>query len=126
MHGPDLHVRAILNANARRLRAGAGDPTTDAGFQQWRRRTERFGIFTLASSLDVGFEKALQAETPSEVWATAHDHFDDNKVAVGRYVAENCACPPSLGRLIRRIVHHLNRQGAGLSSLERRATPRVS
>jgi Overcoming lysogenization defect protein-like, TOPRIM domain/AAA domain, putative AbiEii toxin, Type IV TA system len=121
-HGPDLHVRAILNASARRLRAGATDPTTDAGFQRWRRRLERFGIFTLANSADAGFEQALQAETPVDVWASAHNRFDDNKVAVGRYVAENCVCSPSLERLMRRIVHHLNLQGAGLSRLEHRAT----
>jgi hypothetical protein len=125
-HGPDLHVRAILNASARRLKARAGDPTTDTGFQQWRRRLERFGIFTLANSADAGFEKALRAETPGDVWASAHDRFDDNKVAIGRYIAENCDCPPSLERLMRRILHHLNRQGAGLSSLEQRTMPRVT
>jgi hypothetical protein len=118
-HGPDLHVKAILNASAKRLKTRPPDPTTDAGFQKWRRHLERFGIFTLASTCDAGFEKALQADTHGDVWASAHDRFNDNKVAIGRSVAENCDCPPSLDRLVKRIVRHLNSQGADLSSLER-------
>jgi hypothetical protein len=112
-----------VNASARRLKSGAGDPTTDAGFQRWKRRLEHFGIFTLASSSDAGFEKALQGETPESIWVSAHDRFDDNKVAVGRYVAENYDWPPSLDRLVRRVVRYLNVQGAGLNWLERDATP---
>jgi hypothetical protein len=113
-HGPDTHMRAILSANARQLRVPAGDPTTEAGFQKWRSRLERFGIFTLASNAGAGFEKAVKTETTADVWASAHDRFDENKVAVGRFVAENCSCPPSLKRLTQRIVRHLNAKGAGL------------
>jgi len=123
-HKPDLYVQAILKASGKRLRAGIGDPTTDVGFRLWRRRVERFGIFTLASSSDAAFEKAVQAETPWHVWDSAHERFDSNNVAVGRYVAENCDCPPSLEHLMRRIVQYLNLHGAGLRTLQRRATPR--
>jgi len=92
-----------------------GDPDSDAQvFAQWRQNLEAYGIFTLASSADEGFERAIQPEIPPDRWELAETLFGSNKVARGRFIAENCPRPNKVTELIRRVIRHLHKQGVDI------------
>ncbi len=114
-HGPQDHISTILAACNQRLPANPGDPGRNAqDFTRWRQALEAFGIFTLASSASEGFEQAIRTEISSELWARAHAQFGSNranKVARGRFIAENSPCPQKVTELIRKVLCHLCKQG---------------
>ncbi len=107
-HGPQDHISKIL-ATCRRplpsIPGNPGDSTQD--FMQWRQILEADGIFTLASSADEGFERALWTEIKSELLADAEAQFGSNKVARGRFIAENSQCPEKVAELIQRVMSYL-------------------
>jgi hypothetical protein len=117
-HGPQDHISTILAACNQRLPANPGDPGRNAqDFARWRQALEAFGIFTLASSASEGFEQAIRTEISSELWARAHAQFGSNranKVARGRFIAENSPCPQKVAELIRRVLCHLCKQGVDI------------
>ncbi len=114
-HAPQDHISKIL-ATCRRplpsIPGNPGDSTQD--FMQWRQTLEACGIFTLASRADEGFERALQTEIPSDRWELAEMLFGSNKVARGRFIAENCPRPNKVTELIRRVMRHLHKQGVDI------------
>lgn len=107
-HGPQDHISKIL-ATCRRplpsIPGNPGDSTQD--FMQWRQILEADSIFTLASSADEGFERALRTEIKSELLADADAQFGSNKVARGRFIAENSQCPEKVAELIQRVMRCL-------------------
>ena len=114
-HGPQDHIRAILAVCNLCLLPISGDPGSDAQvFAQWRQNLEAYGIFTLASSAEEGFERAIQPEIPPDRWELAETLFGSNKVARGRFIAENCPCPNKVTELIRMVMCHLHKQGADI------------
>jgi hypothetical protein len=114
-HGPQDHISAILAVCNQTLPGIPGDPgSDDRSFAQWQQDLETCGIFTLASRADEGFEKAIQTEIPPELWTEAETKFNKNKVARGRFIAENCPCPNKVAELIQRVLSHLRKQGAGI------------
>ncbi len=114
-HGPEDHIRTLLAVCNQPLPSIPGNPGSDAqNFVQWREALETYGIFTLASSADEGFEGAVRSEIPPELWTLAEAEFDSNKVARGRFIAENHPCPKKVTELIRRAMCHLREQGADI------------
>ena len=119
-HSGDLHVKAVLQACGQTAPTAKGDPGGSADvFLAWRRTLEPFGIFTLAQSSDQAFEKAIAAEIPEELWKSARQHCGDNKVAVGRYIAEHHECPASVRAALRRMLEHLRDRGSSIRVPER-------
>ncbi len=114
--GPQVNINAILANCNQSLPPIPGDPGENAqDFAQWRQNLEAYGIFTLANSASEGFEKALQPEIPPDIWELAKTQFGSNKVARGRFIAENCACAPKkVTELIQRVLCHLHKQGAAI------------
>jgi hypothetical protein len=116
-YGAEHHVQVIMRAANKKPMHASGDPGIDSkAFARWRKRLEQRGVFTLASSADEAFERAIQAVTPDEVWQRARVQFNRNNVAVGRYVGEQCSCPAGVMRLLARIMKHLRQQGANLDA----------
>ncbi len=114
-HGPQDHIRAILAVCNLCLLPIPGDPGSDAQvFAQLRQNLEAYGIFTLASSAEEGFERAIQPEIPPDRWELAETLFGSNKVARGRFIAENCPRPNKVTELIRKVMCHLHKQGADI------------
>ncbi len=115
-HGPQDHISANLSVCAQTLPSIPGDPGSNVeNFVQWRQALEALGIFTLAGSADEGFEKAVRPEIPPELWTEAEEKFSKNKVALGRFIAENFPCPGNVAELIRKVLCHLQKQGASIS-----------
>ncbi len=113
--GPQGHISKILTVCNRRLPSISGDPGSKAqDFAQWRQALEAYGIFTLAGRANEGFEKALQTEIPPELWVSANEQFGSNKVARGRFIAENSPCPKKVTELIQRAMYRLGEQGANI------------
>jgi predicted ATP-dependent endonuclease of OLD family len=111
--GAQGQVSRILAVCNQSLPAIPGDPGTNVeNFEQWRQILETCGIFTLASNAYEGFEKAVQTEIPSELWTDAQTKFSKNKVAQGRFIAENSSCPGKVAELVQRVLRHLRKQGA--------------
>lgn len=118
-HGPQDHIRAILAVCNQPLPSIPGNPGSYAqNFVQWRQALETWGIFTLASGADEGFEVAVRSEIPPELWTRAEAEFDSNKVARGRFIAEHYPCPEKVAELIRRAICHLHEQDAGIHVLD--------
>jgi hypothetical protein len=114
-HGSQDHIRAILAVCNLCLLPIPGDPGSDAQvFAQVRQNLEAYGIFTLASGAIEGFERALQTEIKSELLDDADAQFGSNKVARGRFIAENSQCPEKVAEMIRKVTHHLHKQGADI------------
>jgi len=44
----------------------------------------------------------------------ADAQFGSNKVARGRFIAENSQCPEKVAEMIRKVTHHLHKQGADI------------
>lgn len=115
-HGPQDHISPILAVCNQTLPPIPGDPGSDEhSFAQWRQDLELCGIFTLASRADDGFEKAVQTEIPPELWVEAEMKFGKNKVARGRFIAENCPCPPKVATLLQSVLCHLHKQDTSIS-----------
>ncbi|HVB59720.1 MAG TPA: AAA family ATPase [Ktedonobacteraceae bacterium] len=115
LQGAQGQVSRILAVCNQSLPAVPGDPGNSVeNFEQWRQALETCGIFTLASSADEGFEKAVQTEIPSELWTDAKTKFDKNKVALGRFIAENSSCPGKVAERVRRVLCHLHKQDTGI------------
>ncbi len=113
--GPQVNINAILATSHQSLPPIPDDPGENAqDFAQWRQNLEAYGIFTLASSASEGFEKALQPEIPPDLWELAKTQFGSNKVARGRFIAENSPCPKTVAELIRRVLYYLRKQDAGI------------
>ena len=111
-HGHQDHITAILAACNQSPPTIPGDPGSNtSNFMQWRQSLESYGIFTLASTAAEGFEKALQSEIPSELWARAEEAFNSNKVAQSRFIAENSSCPQKIAELIQTVTHYLLSKG---------------
>jgi hypothetical protein len=113
--GPQVNISAILATSHQSLPSIPGDPGENTqDFAQWRQNLETYGIFTLASSAVEGFEKALQPEVPSDLWELAKTQFGSNKVARGRFIAENCPCPKTVAELIRKVLCYLRNQDTSI------------
>ncbi len=108
---PQGQVGRILAVCNQPLPSIPGDPGNNLqDFAQWRQMLETRGIFTLASDANEGFEKAVQTEVRSDLWSEAKTKFGKNKVAWGRFIAENCSCPKKVTELIRKVMCHLREQ----------------
>ena len=115
-HGPQDHINSILSVCNQTLPSIPGDPGSNVeSFVAWRQALEASGIFTLAGSTDEGFEKAVRPEVPPELWAEAEKKFNKNKVALGRFIAENFPCPGNVAELMRKVLCHLQKQDASIS-----------
>ncbi len=107
--GPQHNIRTILATCNQPLPPIPDDPEGNTqDFAQWRKSLEAYGIFTLASSASDGFEKALQPDIPPDRWELAKTLFGSNKVACGRFIAENCSCPIRVAELISRVLCYLS------------------
>ncbi len=116
LQGPQGQIGRILTACGRSLPSFPGDPGSNASdFKQWQQTLETDGIFTSASGADEGFEKAIQTEIPPKLWTHANTEFGANKVARGRFIAENCPCPTKVKEIIRRVLCHLQKQDASIT-----------
>ncbi len=114
-HGPQDHISKILVTCRRPLPSIPGNPgDSTQDFMQWRQVLEGCGIFTLASNANEGFEWAIQTEIPSDRWELAETLFGSNKVARGRFIAENSQCPEKVAELIQRVMRYLRGQGADI------------
>lgn len=114
-HGPSDHIRTILAVTQHSLPTVPGDPgAQEEDFTRWRAVLERYGIFSLANTAHDGFERAIQQEIDAALWRSAQEQFGSNKVARGRYIAENSACPERVEQLIRRMMLRLREQGADI------------
>lgn len=112
---PLNHIRDILAVCCQPLPSIPGDPGKNArDYAQWQHSLEACGVFTLARGAREGFEKTLQTEISVDVWAEAETKFGKNKVARGRYIAEECSCPKLVTELIQRVLCHLHRQDASI------------
>lgn len=112
---PLNHVDAILAACHHMLPSIPGNPGNNAkNFAQWRQSLEAYGIFSLARSANEGFEKAVRPEIPPELWTEAEKKFSKNKVALGRFIAENFPCPGNVEELMRKVLCHLHKQDANI------------
>jgi len=111
-HGPQDHINNILATCGHLLPSIPENPRRNIqDFAQWRQALEPYGIFTLASSADEGFEKAIRAEIAPDLWGEADTKFGKNKVARGRFIAENSPCPKKVDELIQKVICHLRGQG---------------
>jgi hypothetical protein len=109
------HVRDILAVCRQPLPPIPGDPGRNArDFAQWQQSLEACGVFTLARGAREGFEKAVQTEISADLWAESEKKFGKNKVARGRFIAEQCSCPKQVTELIQRVLCHLHRQDTGI------------
>lgn len=116
--GPQSTISAILATCNQPLPPIPDVPGENAqNFTQWRQNLEAYGIFTLADSADEGFEKALQPEVPRDLWELAKTQFGSNKVAFGRFIAENSPCPKKVAELIQKVMYHLCEQGVDIRLL---------
>lgn len=114
--GSQGQVERILTVCGQSLPPIPGDPGGNAkDFAQWQHILETYGIFTLANGADDGFEKAIQPEISPELWNRADVEFGANKVARGRFIAENCSCPTKVAELIRNVLCHLQKKDANIS-----------
>lgn len=112
---PLNHIDAILAVCHHMLPSIPDNPGNNAkNFAQWKRSLEAYGIFSLARSANEGFEKAVRPEILPELWAEAEKKFSKNKVALGRFIAENFSCPGNMEELMRRVLCHLHKQDAGI------------
>lgn len=115
-HGPQGHISSILAVGSQSLPPIPGTPGSNAqDFAQWQQDLESSGIFTLANNANDGFERAIQAEIPSQLWTDANVQFGSNKVTRARFIAENCPRPQKVSELILKVTHHLREQGADIS-----------
>lgn len=57
---------------------------------------------------------AVRTEIPLELWTRAEAEFGSNKVARGRFIAENYPCPQKVAELIRRAMCRLHEQDANI------------
>ncbi len=114
--GPQGNIRTILATSNQQMPSVPGDPGENpTDFAQWRHHLETYGVFTLANSASEGFEKALESEIPPDLWELAKTKFGSNKVACGRFIAENCSCPQSVAALIQRVLSYLQKHDTGIS-----------
>ena len=101
-------VKAILNVCDQTPPRPSGTPGSNPhDFIQWSQSLEKYGIFTLASAADEGFEKAIKKEIQPKLWASAEEEFNSNKVARGRFLAEKSPCPQKLAELLQKVTHYL-------------------
>lgn len=114
-HNPLNHISATLAICNQTPPSIPGNPGNNAeDFAQWRQSLEAYGIFTLASGGKEGFEKAIRTEIPPERWTEAEAMFGSNKVARGRFIAENCPCPKKVAEMIHKVICHLHKQDASI------------
>jgi len=105
-------ILAVCNQPLPSIPGDSGSNTED--FAQWRQALEVYGIFTLAGSAREGFEMAVRTEIPPKLWTRAEAEFGSNKVARGRFIAENYPCPQKVAELIRRAMCRLHEQDANI------------
>jgi AAA domain, putative AbiEii toxin, Type IV TA system len=110
--GQVSRILAVCNETLPTISDNPGSSTEN--FAQWRQALEAYGIFTLARSADEGFEKAVRPEIPPELWTEAETKFSKNKVALGRFIAENFSCPGNVAELMWKVLCHLQKQDASI------------
>jgi len=110
--GQVSRILAVCNQTLPTISDHPGSSTEN--FAQWLQALEALGIFTLARSADEGFEKAVRPEIPPELWTEAETKFSKNKVALGRFIAENFPCPGNVVELMRNVLCHLQKQDASI------------
>jgi hypothetical protein len=115
LQGSQGQVSRILAACKQSLPSIPDDPgNNDQDFALWKQALEGYGIFTLASNAREGFERAIQSEIPTELWTDAEAKFGKNKVARGRFIAENSPCPQKVAELIWSVMRYLREQGVDI------------
>jgi hypothetical protein len=103
---PIFWIRKILEVAGRTFPAPPEGVESDSqAFQRWTEQLESFGVFTLATRANEGFEVAVEAELPQEVRTQAGQF--SNKVARGRFLATHCSCPERVQKVLKRILRYL-------------------
>lgn len=115
---PLNHISDLLAVSNQPLPSIPGNPGSNLqDFAQWQQALEGHGIFTLASSAREGFEKAVRTEVQRDLWSEAETKFgknNKNKVAQGRFIAENSLCPKKVAELMRNVMCHWSEQGVDI------------